>query len=417
MAISHELYLKRLIVGGFDKVYVMNRVFRNEGIDATHNPEFTILETMWAYVDYKSNMDLFEEMTEFVAKKVLGKTKIHYQGKDIELKRPWKRMSMVDAIKKFAKIDVKKMSDSKLKAVLRKHNIKLDGEFRKGLAIEEIFGELVEPKLIQPIIIYDYPADTSPLAKKKEDDPEFCERFEPYINGWEMGNNYTELNDPEELKKVFLDQVEFKKRGDEEAAPYDEDFVHALKVGMPPTSGLGLGVDRLIMLLTDRASIRDVILFPFMRPEKVKEDKTGLSKDSKLVVAVINNGLKLKGWEKMNTIAHLNASFAARLGRGLLMQDTIETKDNKKINLNIQHAIMIKGAKDNKSILDLVEKAKEKDLDVSEFTKEMIDTTDDVKVVEWTKDKKLKDVQYLGVLIFGKKSVVEKLTDKFKLVK
>jgi len=180
---------------------------------------------------------------------------------------------MVEAIKKFVKIDVKKMSDSQLKTILKKNNIKLEGEYRRGLAIEEIFGELVEPKLIQPTIIYDYPADTSPLAKKKEDDPEFCERFEPYINGWEMGNNYTELNEPEELKKVFLEQAEFKKRGDVEAAPYDKDFVNALEVGMPPTSGLGLGVDRLIMLLTDQPSIKDVILFPFMRPLEEKKSK------------------------------------------------------------------------------------------------------------------------------------------------
>ena len=417
LAISHELYLKRLIVGGFDKVYVMNRVFRNEGIDATHNPEFTILETMWAYVDYNSNMDLFEEMVEYVAKKVLGKTKIKYQGTEIELKRPWKRMSMVESIKKFVKIDVIKMSDSELKSFLKKNKIEIEGGFRRGMAIEEIFGEIVEPKLIQPTIIYDYPADTSPLAKKKEGNPDFCERFEPYINGWEMGNNYTELNEPEELKRVFMEQSEFKKRGDEEAAPYDEDFVNALEIGMPPTSGLGLGVDRLVMLLTDQPSIRDIIFFPFMKPVGMSENKTGKAKDGRIAVAIINDGLKLKGWEKMNTIAHLNASFAARKGDELFMQDTISTKDSKKINLNIRHAIMIKEAKNNEDILDLVEEAKEKELDVSEFTREMIETTDDVKVVEWTKGKNLKDIEYLGALVFGKRSVVEKLTEKFKLVK
>jgi len=163
------------------------------------------------------------------------------------------------------------MSDAKLKEFLKKKNINLKSEFRRGVAIEEIFSELVEHNLIQPTIIYDYPLDTSPLAKTKEDDPSIAERFEPYINGWEMGNNYTELNDPERLKTVFQEQSEFKKRGDEEAAPYDKDFVEALEYGMPPTSGLGLGVDRLIMLLTDSASIRDVILFPFMKPEGVNK--------------------------------------------------------------------------------------------------------------------------------------------------
>ncbi|HLD37197.1 MAG TPA: lysine--tRNA ligase [Candidatus Nanoarchaeia archaeon] len=267
LTISNELYLKRLIVGGFEKVYAMNRAFRNEGIDFTHNPEFTLLETMWAYVDYKSNMDLFEEMVEYAAKKVLGKTKIAYQGKEIELKRPWKRMTMAEAIKKFAKIDTEKMSDRQLKDFLEKNNLKLKAEFRRGIAIEEIFSEIVQKQLIQPTIIYDYPADTSPLAKKKRGNPKLAERFEPIINGWEMGNNYSELNEPEELKRVFLEQAEFKKRGYEEAAPYDEDFVNALEVGMPPTSGLGLGVDRLVMLFTNQASIRDVILFPFMRPQ------------------------------------------------------------------------------------------------------------------------------------------------------
>lgn len=266
LAIAKELYLKRLVVGGFERVYEMNRVFRNEGIDATHNPEFTMLETMWAFVDYRANMDLFEEMVEQVAQRVLGTTAITYQGTQLELKRPWKRYSMLEALKEIAQLDVSTMSDSELQAILAQKHLKLDGQYRRGLAIEAIFSHLVEPRLIQPTIIYDYPADTSPFAKPKPDQPDFTERFEPYIFGWEMGNNYTELNDPEALRRVFLEQSEFKKRGDAEAAPYDEDFVQALEYGMPPTSGLGLGVDRLIMLLTDSASVKDVVFFPFMKP-------------------------------------------------------------------------------------------------------------------------------------------------------
>ena len=273
LAVSKELYLKRLIVGGFEKVYEMNKVFRNEGIDTTHNPEFTILETMWGYADYTNNMDLFEEMVEHVAKKVTGKTKVDYQEKEIELKRPWKRMTMRQAIKKYAKIDVNKMSDKELLEFINEKKIKLKVDFRRGISIEEIFSELVQPHLIQPHIIYDYPTDTSPLAKRKEGAPEIAERFEPIINGWEMGNNYSELNEPILLRKIFEEQAEFKKQGDEEAAPYDEDFVNALEIGMPPTSGLGLGVDRLVMLLTNRTSIRDVILFPFMRPLDENKEK------------------------------------------------------------------------------------------------------------------------------------------------
>ena len=264
LSISTELYLKRLIVGGFEKVYAMNRVFRNEGIDATHNPEFTILETMLAYSDYHANMDLFEEMVEYVTKKVLGKTKIEYQGKEIELKRPWKRMSMVESIKKFAKLDVEKMSDSGLKKKLKELKIEIP-IFKRGVAIEEIFSELVEEKLIQPTIIYDYPYETCGLAKQKEDNPAYAERFEPYINGWELGNNYSELNDPKILEEYWEEQEKNSKL-DNEAQKYDEDFINALKTGMPPTTGLGLGVDRLIMLLANQPSIRDVILFPFMKP-------------------------------------------------------------------------------------------------------------------------------------------------------
>jgi len=266
LSISTELYLKRLITGGFEKVYAMNRVFRNEGIDATHNPEFTILETMLAYNDYTANMDLFEEMVEYVAKKVLGKTKINYQGKEIELKRPWKRMTMAESIKKYGNFDVEKISDSELKEKLKKLKIHLP-IFKRGIAIEEIFANIVESKLIQPTIIYDYPYDTCGLAKQKDGNPTWAERFEPYINGWEMGNNYSELNDPVVLRKYWEEQ-EKNSKIDKEAQKMDEDFINALKVGMPPTTGLGLGVDRLIMLLTNQPSIRDIILFPFMKPEK-----------------------------------------------------------------------------------------------------------------------------------------------------
>ena len=265
LRVSNELYLKRLIAGGYEKIFEFSKDFRNEGIDATHNPEFTLMETMCAYSSYKENMDLVEEMLEFVAKKVTGKTKINYQGKIINFKRPWKRISMLDSIKKYAKINVKKLSDEKLKDKIKQLGIKLDG-FSRGVAIEEIFSELVEEHLIQPTIVYDYPFETCGLAKPKQDNPEYAERFEPYINGWELGNVYSELNDPRVLEEYWKKQEKASKK-DVEAQRLDEDFLNALKVGMPPTSGVGIGVDRLVMLLTDSASIRDVILFPFMKPE------------------------------------------------------------------------------------------------------------------------------------------------------
>ena len=271
MRISNEMYLKRLIGGGYEKIFEFSRDFRNEGIDTTHNPEFTLMETMCAYSDYKQNMDLVEEMLEFVAKEVTGKTKINYQGKEIDFKRPWKRMKLIDSIKHYANLDVEKMSDKELKEKAKELKLKLP-IFKRGIVIEGIFSELVENKLIQPTIIYDYPYETCGLAKPIKDNPDYAERFEPYVNGWELGNVYSELNDPEILEAYWKDQEKMSDK-DEEAQRIDEDFLNMLRVGMPPTSGIGIGVDRLVMLLTDSTSIRDVILFPFMKPLELDASK------------------------------------------------------------------------------------------------------------------------------------------------
>jgi len=277
MRISNEMYLKKLIGGGYEKVFEFSKDFRNEGIDSTHNPEFTLMETMCAYVDYKQNMDLVEEMLEFVCKKVTGGTKIKYQGRVIDFKRPWKRIRMIDSIKKYANLGVDKMSDNELKKKLKELNIEIP-VFKRGIAVEEIFGKLVEHHLIQPTIVYDFPVETCGLAKQKDDNPKYAERFEPYINGWELGNVYSESNDPEALEEYWKDQESMLSK-DEEVQRLDEDFLNMLKIGMPPTSGVGIGVDRLVMLFTDQPSIRDVILFPFMRP--LDEEKKGGEKDGK----------------------------------------------------------------------------------------------------------------------------------------
>ena len=269
MRISNELYLKRLIAGGYEKIFEFSKDFRNEGIDATHNPEFTLMETMCAYADYKENMNFVEEMFEYVVKNVCGKTRINYQGKEIDFKRPWKRMSMLESIKKIAKLDVEKFSDEKLKKKLKELKIEIP-VFKRGIAIEELFGALVEGKLIQPTIIYDFPFETCGLAKPKQDNPKYAERFEPYVNGWELGNIYSELNDPDVLEKYWKEQEKNLKK-DKEAQRLDYDFLNMLKIGMPPTSGVGIGVDRLVMLLTNQTSIKDVILFPFMKPEGKNE--------------------------------------------------------------------------------------------------------------------------------------------------
>ena len=268
LRIANELYLKRLIVGGFDKVYEMGRMFRNEGMDIKHNPEFTNIELYSAYEDYNDMMDITEEIISKVALKVLGTTKITYQGTEIDLTPSWKRISMIDSIKEVTGIDFNKINtDEEAKKAAEELHVELDElKLTRGEIINQIFEAKVEETLIQPTFIYDYPVEVSPLTKRKPSDPRLTERFEVFIGTREYGNAYSELNDPIDQYERFKKQVEAREAGDEEANMMDDDFVTALEYGMPPTGGLGIGVDRLVMLLTDSASIRDVLLFPTMKP-------------------------------------------------------------------------------------------------------------------------------------------------------
>jgi len=269
LRIAPELYLKRLIVGGMEKVYEMGRMFRNEGISIKHNPEFSMIEIYEAYNDYKGMMDLTEEIISTVAKNIIGSTKITYQGTEIDLTPPWQRMTMVEAVKKFTGIDFDKIKDEKeAKKIAENKSVHIENNMSKGEILSKVFEELVEENLVQPIFIYDYPVEISPLTKKKFDNPDFTERFELFITARELGNAYSELNDPIDQKERFVNQMKKREAGDEEANMMDEDFVNALEYGMPPTGGLGIGIDRLIMLLTDSYSIRDVLLFPTMKPIK-----------------------------------------------------------------------------------------------------------------------------------------------------
>ena len=267
LRIANELYLKRLIVGGFDKVYELGRMFRNEGISIKHNPEFTNIELYSAYEDYNDMMDITEEIISTVAQKVLGTTKITYQGTPIDLTPKWKRIPMIEAIKNVTGVDFNTIStDEEAADALRKMGVPIEGTISRGEAINLAFEEKVEETLIQPTFIYDYPVEVSPLTKRKPSDPRLVERFELFIGGREYGNAYSELNDPIDQYERFLDQAKQKAAGNEEANDMDDDFIQALEYGMPPTGGLGIGVDRLIMLLTDSASIRDILLFPTMKP-------------------------------------------------------------------------------------------------------------------------------------------------------
>jgi lysyl-tRNA synthetase class 2 len=270
LRIAPELYLKRLIVGGFDRVYEINRNFRNEGMSYKHNPEFTTLELYQAQADYHDMMDITEELVVKSAENILGTTNISYQDQDIDLSIPWERITMKELVKNKTGFDydsLESVEDAYSKAKELGVNIE-DKDLSKGELLYEVFETLVEESLVKPTFVMDYPIEVSPLAKNKEDEPEFTYRFEAFINGWEIANAFSELNDPFEQESRFEHQVQQREAGDEEAQMMDKDFVRALEYGMPPTGGLGIGIDRLIMLLTDSKSIRDVILFPTMRPEQ-----------------------------------------------------------------------------------------------------------------------------------------------------
>ena len=271
MRIANELYLKRLIVGGFDWVYEFSRNFRNEGMDRTHNPEFTVLEFYVAYKDYFWIMETTEKMLEKVAMDTCGTTEVQVGDKTISFKAPFKRISILDAIKEHSGTDVSEMDEDELRAVCKKHHIEVDKSMGKGKLIDELFGELAEHHYIQPTFIIDYPVEMSPLTKKHRSKPGLVERFELMINGKEIANAYTELNDPIDQRERFEEQMKLMERGDDEAMFIDQDFLRALEYGMPPTSGIGFGIDRMAMLFTNQASIQEVLFFPQMRPEKSEQ--------------------------------------------------------------------------------------------------------------------------------------------------
>ena len=266
LRIATELHLKRCIVGGFDKVYEVGRQFRNEGMDPKHNPEFTTVELYQAYTDYLGMMDITERLVRFCASKVCDSLKITYQGTPIDLESPWERLSMVDAVKKYLGMDFDNEPLAELIEKANKKGLEIKADETWGNVLYKVFDAFVEDHLDGPVFIYDYPVEVSPLTKKKPSDPRLTERFEVFITGKELGNAYSELNDPIDQRERFAAQMKAKEQGDEEAQPYDEDFVNALEYGMPPTGGFGMGVDRLVMILTDSYSIREVLLFPTMKP-------------------------------------------------------------------------------------------------------------------------------------------------------
>ena len=282
LRIANELFLKRLIVGGFDKVYEMGKMFRNEGMDTKHNPEFTNIELYQAYADYEEMMRITEDLFEYVALEVLGTDTINYQGTEICLKAPWKRITMIDAVKKYADVDFNEIdTDEKAREVAREKGLDVNDNDTWGKLLSEMFEEFCEEHLVEPTFVIGHPVDVSPLAKRNPEDPRLTQRFEAFINTWEFANAFSELNDPIDQRERFEAQVAEKAAGDDEAHPMDSDFINAIEVGLPPTGGLGIGVDRMIVLLTDQPSIRDVLLFPTMKPlgKEVAEIKANKAAD------------------------------------------------------------------------------------------------------------------------------------------
>ena len=325
MRIANELYLKRLIVGGFDGVYEFSKNFRNEGMDRTHNPEFTAMEIYVAYKDYNWMMDFTERLLEHCAIAVNGTTKATFNGQEIDFKAPYKRITMADAIKDFTGFDITGKSEAELRAAAKEMGIEVDDTMGKGKLIDEIFGEKCEGNYIQPTFITDYPKEMSPLTKEHRDNPELTERFELMVCGKEIANAYSELNDPIDQRERFEAQLALADRGDDEAMFIDNDFIRALEYGMPPTSGLGIGMDRLIMFLTDNPSIQEVLFFPQMKPER-KAPSIELNDDEKAVLAIIQktekidlnelktqSGLSNKKWDK--TIKGLTKNNLAKVNK------------------------------------------------------------------------------------------------------
>jgi len=341
MRIANELYLKRLIVGGFDGVYEFAKVFRNEGMDRTHNPEFSMLEIYVAYKDYNWMMDFTERMLEKAAIDLNGTTKVTYGSVELDFKAPYPRVTMYDAIKEHTGFDISEMDEAELRAVCQKLSIQIDDSMGKGKLVDEIFGEKCEAHYVQPTFITDYPVEMSPLTKKHRSKPGLVERFELMACGTELANAYSELNDPLEQRARFEEQMKLADRGDDEAMMIDQDFLRALEYGMPPTSGMGIGMDRLAMMLTNQHSIQDVLFFPQMKPEKKAEKRVELTENEKLIFDILSknspmelnelktqSGLSNKQWDKsLKGLGKLGLTKVSKTDDGLMV-GKIATSEN-----------------------------------------------------------------------------------------
>ena len=403
-----ELWQKRLLAAGFPRVFEIGRVYRNEGSSPEHTQEFTGMEFYAGYMDYRQGMEFTEKMIKEVAKEAFGTLQFETHGHKVDLSPKWERIPYVDTIKKMIDIDVLVAGELEMMKKLDELGVKYEGTNKERLT--DSLWKYCRKQIIGPAWLVDVPKLVSPLSKAKIENPMLTERVQLILAGAECTNGFSELNDPIDQQERFEVQRKLIEGGDEEAMMSDDEFVEMLEYGMPPAFGFAYG-ERLFAFLVDKP-LRETQLFPLMKPEgQNKKPNENKSKKGMVIVAVLNKESKMEPWQELNTVAHLNAAFGARVGRGeLFTRDTIMSKDNHQIKLNIKNAIMIKTAASGKILRELLVKAKNEKLEVDEFTREMIETTSDKKVLEMTASKNFVDVEHLGILIYGSKEVVEDLT-------
>lgn len=401
-----ELWQKRLMAAGFPKTFEIGRIYRNEGSSPEHLQEFTNMEFYWGFADFNDGMELVKKMYRTIAKEVFNKTEFTTKGHTFDLDKDWDVIDYSEEIKKQTGLDISKTNTEEIKEKLNELKVKYDGDNLERLT--DSLWKYCRKNIAGPAFLINHPVLVAPLAKANKDG-KTVQRFQPILAGSEVGNGYSELNDPVDQRERFELQKKLLDAGDKEAMMTDDEFVEMLEHGMPPACGFGFG-ERLFAFLADKP-LRELQTFPLMRPEGGQK----LKKETQIAVVVLNTEANLEKWQVLNTVAHLNAAFGARTGKQLFMQPEITTKDNKKINLNIRHAIMIKESNSRKELQELSKNAKEQGFEVEEFTREMIETTNDKKVTEITKCKLLSEVEFLGVLVFGNKSEVEDLTNEFEL--
>lgn len=435
LRIATELYLKRLIVGGIERVFEIGKQFRNEGIDRNHNPEFTSMECYQAYADYNTIMNLTEQMIFSIVKDVLGSPVIKYQGIEIDTTPPWPRTTMRDFLIKYADIDIQAYNQKEtLLAAMHERHIDVDSHLGWGRLVDELKSHTLKngpQELKQPLFVTDYPLDVSPLAKKREDNPEIVERFQAFLGGLEVGNAFSELNDSLDQRARFEDQARQREAGDEEAQVIDEDFIQSLEAGMPPTGGLGIGVDRLVMVISNQSAIRDVILFPTMRIEgksshkdnkdsnqKPMPGKAGNTEDdpqdfTRKIVVVLNKDVEQ--WKAINGVSHVAAYIGNKMQERFDTGGFFITKDSKKHPKNSQYAIIVLSASSGQ-MKNLITKVRESGLLYHAFISDMFEN-DDIEVNKSTSNKLDEEIEYIGIGIFGKNEEVDALTKKFSLWK